>query len=57
MISDALEAKWKKVLDEGRPIRVPDWVDKETVATLLANQERMEREHRPHRRRCLGEQR
>lgn len=46
MISDALEAKWKKVLDEGRPLRVPDWVDKETVAKLLANQERMEREHR-----------
>lgn len=46
MISDALKAKWKKVLDEGRPIMVPDWVDKETVATLLANQERMEREHR-----------
>ena len=46
MISDALEAKWKKVLDEGRPLSVPDWVDKETVAKLLANQERMEREHR-----------
>lgn len=46
MISDVLEAKWKKALDEGRPLRVPDWVDKETVAKLLANQERMERERR-----------
>ena len=46
MISDALEAKWKKVLDEGLPLRVPDWVDKDEVAKLLANQERVEREHR-----------
>lgn len=46
MSNDALEAKWRKVLDEGRPIRVPEWVDKKMVSKLLANQERLNNQER-----------
>ena len=38
-MTEEIRQKWKKRLEEGRPIKTPDWVDIDLVSQLLANQE------------------
>lgn len=39
MEKDETCARWKKVIESGRPLKAPDWADRDMCARLLANQE------------------